>query len=376
MPGLRRIRPALLLIVAAAACSSEEVEPADRELPALLPRAESRSCLAELPDPMPARLSETGCFTSLSPLTPGPDLIPYEVISPLWTDDAFKERYLVLSPGDAITYDDAGAWDFPLGAVIVKVFGLEMIAGDETSRRVVETRFMVRRATGWTFHSYEWNADGTDATLLTDGQVVPFEVQTAEGPHVVDYQFPSEEGCAACHGTRVGEPLGPRTEQLNLTVRYGTEVKNQLDALVELGAIELPGEAADLPSMPDPADESAPLAARARAYLHANCSHCHQPGGWTSPGVDMDLRYSKTLAEMNACDVRVAFDLVPGADFRIAAGDPEGSSLWRRIQVEGVGVPTQMPPLGRSTNDDFGIELIRQWILSLESCPDPIEPMP
>ena len=32
-----------------------------------------------------------------------------------------------------------------------------------------------------------------------------------------------------------------------------------------------------------PEDESAAIDARARAYLHANCSHCHRPGGGGGP---------------------------------------------------------------------------------------------
>jgi mono/diheme cytochrome c family protein len=236
---------------------------------------------------------------------------------------------------------------------------------------------MVLGETGWSFYSYQFDESASRATLLDRGDVVPFDVTTEDGgTRTVDYQYPSPDGCAACHGTRVGEPLGPRAAQLDLRARYGSEVKNQLEALAEIGVLDLAGGMPSVEPMPDPADTSAPLEPRARAYLHSNCSHCHQPGGWTSPGVDMDLRYDKTLAETNICDVPVAFDLIPGGDYRIAAGDPESSSIYRRIQVEGVGTPTQMPPLGRSTNDPLGIELIREWILSLEDCPERSMPSP
>ena len=30
----------------------------------------------------------------------------------------------------------------------------------------------------------------------------------------------------------------------------------------------------------------------ARAYLHGNCGHCHRPGGWTPPDLDMDLLFT------------------------------------------------------------------------------------
>ena len=377
--GVMSVRPALVAasLCAIAACGNEPVEPADRELPPLVEPPAVRTCLPDLPEVMPADIADTGCFTSIAPLEAGPDLIPFEVISPLWTDGAHKRRYMVLPPGETVRFDGTGAFVFPVGSVIVKVFELDLRDGDPASRHPVETRFMVLRETGWEFYSYQFDETASTASLIDRGMVIPFEVTTEDGgTRTIDYQFPSRDGCTACHGTRVGEPLGPRAVQLDLRARYGGEVKNQLEALAEIGVLDLAGGMPSTEPMPDPADTSAPLEARARAYLHSNCSHCHQPGGWTSPGVDMDLRYDKTLAEANICNVPVAFDLIPGGDHRIAAGDPEGSSIYRRLQVEGVGTPTQMPPLGRSTADELGVTLIRDWILSLEDCPEPIAPAP
>jgi len=329
--------------------------------------------MAGLPDPPPARLSETGCFASLDPLEPGDDLIPYQVVSPLWTDGAHKERFVVLPPGETIDFTPSGAWDLPLGAVLVKVFAMDFVEGDPTSRRVLETRFMVRREGGWSFYSYRWNDEGTEAELLGDGgMIAELEIEAADGGTLaVSYTYPSREGCRTCHSEGVGVVLGPRTVQTNLMLRYGDRALSQLEALQEIGAID-PSIAMDpdsLPSMPDPADESQPLLIRAKAYLHANCSHCHQPGGWTSPEADQDLRYEVPFAEQNVCAVPVAYDLVTGADYRIYPGDPERSSIWRRQLVEGVAEPAQMPPVGRSTVDPLGRELLREFILSLEECP-------
>src|SRR5437868_13324443 len=72
------------------------------------------------------------------------------------------------------------------------------------------------------------------------------------------------------------------------------------------------------PAMPDPADTAAPLADRARAYLHTNCSQCHRPGGPTPS--TMDLRYTTSLAQTKACDASPqAGDLGLGASARLIA---------------------------------------------------------
>ena len=103
----------------------------------------------------PARLSQTGVFSDLATLTPAPGVIPYNVNTPLWSDAAAKERWMIVpndgtanSPTEQI--DPAReAWDFPVGTVFVKHFGLEQADG---STRRLETRFLTtrrRRALLW-----------------------------------------------------------------------------------------------------------------------------------------------------------------------------------------------------------------------------------
>ena len=128
---------ALLLI----SCGSDG---ASRSGPALEPRPDVQTCLPDVSEGMPARLSDTGCFADLKTLEPGPDLIPYEVNSALWTDGAFKPRYMVVPSPEQIAIQEDGSWVFPDGSVLIKVFGFEFDVGDPQSRRAVETRFMVR----------------------------------------------------------------------------------------------------------------------------------------------------------------------------------------------------------------------------------------
>src|SRR6185503_4830080 len=64
-----------------------------------------------------------------------------------------------------------------------------------------------------------------------------------------------------------------------------------------------PGE---YPRLADPYDTSAGLTNRVRAYLHANCSHCHtEAGGGNSA---MELTAKTKLADMRLLDARPQHD--------------------------------------------------------------------
>ena len=83
--------------------------------------------------------------------------------------------------------------------------------------------------------------------------------------------------------------------------------------------------------MPDPADTSAPLADRARAYLHTNCCAVSPPR--RTDAVSMDLRYTTALAATNTCNVAPqAGDLGLGASARlIVPGSAANSILINRV---------------------------------------------
>ena len=48
----------------------------------------------------PKKLSETGLLVSMKEATFSPDLIPYELNAPFWSDEAAKQRYIKLPPGE------------------------------------------------------------------------------------------------------------------------------------------------------------------------------------------------------------------------------------------------------------------------------------
>ncbi len=82
----------------------------------------------------PERLSETGLFTDLKNMTPSAGLIPYDVISPLWSDNAIKTRWLNLPAGAQITFSARENWQFPQGTRFIKNFNLDL--GEGTIQRL------------------------------------------------------------------------------------------------------------------------------------------------------------------------------------------------------------------------------------------------
>jgi uncharacterized repeat protein (TIGR03806 family) len=319
------------------------------------------------PGTFPRTLTATGCFSDVPNRVPAPELVPYDVRSPLWSDGASKRRFLVVPDGTTIGFTTSGAWNMPVGTILVKEFSYETEDGNPASERALETRFLVRRADGWHGFSYQWNEAQTEAYLLDNGTTVTFPVDepgATEHTHVL----PSRSDCERCHTVAAGGTLGLRTEQLNRSFTYGSVADNQLRALEHVGFFGacLPARPATLATLTDPADTSAPIANRARGWLQANCAHCHLPGG-PAP-TTIDLRAEVPFAAMNVCDaVPQHGDLgVSGARI-VRPGSAEDSVLWLRAAIR--GDENQMPPLATLIPDPLGDGVLEAWINTLASCP-------
>jgi uncharacterized repeat protein (TIGR03806 family) len=299
------------------------------------------------------QLSATGCVDSSDATQPASGLIPYAPSAPFWSDGATKERWIGLPDGQNITVNDDGDWEFPNGTVLMKNFRLD--------DRLIETRLFMRHPDGvWAGYSYEWNAQGTDATLVPGGKRKPIGGQT--------WIYPSEAQCLQCHTEAAGNSLGLETRQLAFNITYPQTGRDahQLVTLNTIHALSPPiADPQNESAYPNPTATAGTLDERARAYLHTNCSQCHRPGGPTPS--DMDLRFTTALADTHACDVVPGIDDLGIANARlIAPGAPERSVIPARMSAR--DVPEAMPPLGSSLVDTEGVTLIRDWIESLPGC--------
>ena len=226
---------------------------------------------------------------------------------------------------------------------------------------LVETRLYMRHPDGdWAGYTYEWNAQQTNATLVTGGKTSTVGGQS--------WRFPSGAECDRCHTQAAGYVLGAEAAQLNHDFVYTStgRTANELRTLDHITMFTTAlGDPANQPLMPDPTDTAAPLGQRARAYLHANCSQCHRPGGGTPSS--MDLRYSTLLSSTAACDAPPqSGDLGIGAAARIIApGSPSNSVLVARANRRDA---SGMPPLASNVVDSAGVTLLQQWITGLATC--------
>jgi len=122
--------------------------------------------------PLPPTLSATGLFGTgnLTTFTPSAKLIPYALNHPFWSDGAIKSRWAVVPDSANIGFTATGEWTWPEGSVLVKHFELAVDDNNPATRRRLETRLLVKNATGVYGATYKWLPDNSDAVLL-DGAV-------------------------------------------------------------------------------------------------------------------------------------------------------------------------------------------------------------
>jgi uncharacterized repeat protein (TIGR03806 family) len=333
-------------------------------------------------DAYPQRLSEWGVvYLDGERLLPGAGVEAYDLNAPLFTDYAQKLRAIYLPPGTSATYHEKDAFDFPVGTIIAKTFFYPKGAGpglvkanyawspgqeslDRSGLEILETRLLVRQADGWDALPYVWRGD--DAILTIAGTLRRLEIQYDDGDTApLPYIVPTRNECAACHATdhSTGElqPIGPSARHLNRA--YLGSGENQLTAMAAAGRLtDLPDLAA-VPANADPAGDAS-VEAKARAYLDANCGHCHNPrGAADTSGLLLDADTLSTRA-LGICKPPIAAGQgTGGRSFSVVPGQPDDSIVVFRMATDDPG--SRMPELGRSLVHTEGVELVSEWITAL-----------
>lgn len=333
----------------------------------------------------PRKLSETGLFASTKNHKPAAGVIPYDVIAPLWSDGASKERFMAI-PGnakiefDAVTYPAPApgslpGWRYPDGTVFVKTFSLETEPGNPASKRRLETRLLHHikmpgnddeyGAQVWNGYTYVWNDDQSDAELLeAKGADRVFSIKDKSAPNgrrEQKWHFPSRSECTLCHTMAAKYVLGASTRQLNRDFDYGDgHPKNQIAHLAESGLFTkpLPDDWQQRHRLADYHDSRESVDRRARSYLHANCSHCHRK--WGGGNADFILLAPLPLNEAGVVDTKPGQGMFGLPDARIfVPGEPNRSMLLHRMKLTGLG---RMPHIASNLVDTQAVQLIEQWI--------------
>lgn len=288
-------------------------------------------------DTLPAKLSEFRFFVGGAP---NARVQGYTLATPLFSDYADKDRFIYMPAGQKARHTGDGLVEFPVGSALIKTF--------KYPGRVLETRVLLKRASGWVALPYVW--EGDEAVLRRGGKRM--EVQAAG--RTISYAVPNQNQCKECHQSASAiEPIGPKARNLGAA---------QLGGLVKAGLLDRAPAGYALPRWDD---QKAPVVDRARAYLDVNCGHCHSRQGIANnSGLYLTWEESDPVARGIGKRPVAAGRGSGGLEVAIEPGAPGKSILLFRMRSTEPGVA--MPELGRSVVHEEGVALVRDYIASLK----------
>jgi len=342
-----------------------------------------------IPEGNPPLLSDWGMMTSDGQsLTLSEGVEPYDLNTPLFTDYAHKQRTIWMPAGVQARFRENAPLDFPVGTVITKTFyyprgqganvvlELDRVDGwqpnglDLENIRLMETRILVHRQTGWLALPYVWNEDQTEARLARAGDVQRLTMMDASGDELsFAYVVPNSNQCAGCHATnnttRDIQPIGPAARHLNRDYDFPSGTMNQLENLISRRYLDTWPGADITPAASNYLDPESDLDRRARDYLDINCAHCHNSVGAADTSGLLLEHDALTGANLGLCKLPIAAGSGTGGHrYDIVPGDPDQSIFIYRMNSTSPDI--MMPELGRSLVHQEGVALIREWIASLD----------
>jgi mono/diheme cytochrome c family protein len=313
-------------------------------------------------------LSSTGLYTNIASKQVDPRNRPWVPQYPLWSDGGDKERWIFIPSGTRIDTSDMDRWVFPVGTKIWKEFAYQ---GRRVETRLIQKVAAPAGLASWTFKSFRWSTDGSDAALApTEG--VRDAGTTAFGTM---HDIPSVTDCQTCHNRGGDAVLGFDALQLSadrdpLAVPAGFLAPGDItiEDLSREGLItNAPGSQPRIPG-------SNSVARWSLGYLHANCNNCHNPQG---SAADLGLDFRFTVGARREVDLPAYATTVnrlttrftvPGTtlgvdSYRIRGGSPELSAVHLRMRTRGSNLA--MPPLASKVTDADAVNMLTEWIRGL-----------
>lgn len=359
--SMKKGLPAILAIIALViGCAKEEDDPVTPD-----PPAPASPVVFDL-DAVPYDSLSTYRFFqgALADQSPSAGVLPYDVITPLFSDYAHKSRFVWMPEGVRASYvKDSTILDFPDGAVLIKNFYYDHVLPDNT-RRILETRLLYKKDGQWLFADYTWNAEQTEALLDMNGSTVPLQWMDDGGTvHDEQFRIPAEAECHTCHKKNgQNTPVGPKPQNLNRTYDYVDGAMEQLAKWEAVGYLQS-GYPTTVETVAKWDDATEDLTRRVRAYLDMNCAHCHSAGGHCDYR-PMRLSWHETTdpANMGVC-VPPDDQLLPELIHIVDAGSTARSMMYYRLTSTDETV--RMPLLGRTVVHQEAVDLIATWINGL-----------
>jgi uncharacterized repeat protein (TIGR03806 family) len=351
--------PLIVIALVLSGCRKEQLDGAGGPVPT--GRAKVNFDLEAVPF---NTLSEYGFFSGkLAQMQPVDEVLPFEPITPLFTDEAHKARFVWLPEGRKARFNGAHeVLDFPNGAVLLKSFYYNNALANG-GRRIIETRMLYKRDGQWEIFNYVWNAEQTEAYLNLQGSTIPVSWTDEDGDaRSIQYRIPSLVECQSCHRKfGANTPIGPEPQNLNGPLWYPTGPNNQLSQWVAHGILQ-PGYPKDFLTLVRWTDTSKDLEERVRSYLDINCAHCHDEGRSCSYRA-IRLAYERTANPTNMGVCVVPEEPIEPFSHLIARGNLGRSAIYHRLTTNDEAV--RMPLIGRSIVDEQGAALMAEYIQSL-----------
>jgi len=301
----------------------------------------------------------------LKNLIPTEGIVPYTLNSPLFSDYAYKKRFIKFPTGTFASYHPAEVLEFPEGTVLIKNFYYPAdFRKPEENIRILETRLLILEKGTWKTLPYIWNDQQTEAYLDVAGKTIQVKWTHFDGSKKqTAYSVPNMNQCKSCHmkGDKI-MPIGPTARQLNGNL----DGKNQLEQLAALGLLHGLPDMKSVPRLAAYEDDKVALNDRARAWLEVNCAHCHRPDGPAKTSglhllADVSNQYELGIGKAPVAAGRGSggrlFDVVPG--------NPDASILYYRINSNDPGV--MMPELGKTLIHEEGVAIIKEWISEMKA---------
>ena len=315
-----------------------------------------------LEEKFPKKLSDFSFFIDDKAQVPSQGVVPYELISSLFSDYSYKQRWVYIPEGKSATFRKDKVFEFPTGSALIKTFYYPRDERDLTlGKKLMETRLLLKKADGWQAVSYAWNETQDEAFIKKAGKTILNEWIDFEGEvRSVRYRVPNKNQCKECHSYNDEiMPIGPKARNLNKIFNYSDESINQLTKWMKLELIK-PVQV-DLNTPVDWEDASYGLDERVRSYLDINCGHCHSStGGANSTGLYLDLTEERpTHLGINKKPVATGRGS-GGFKYSIDPGNSDESILLHRMISTDPGV--MMPESGRSLTHHEAIRMIKDWV--------------
>jgi glucose/arabinose dehydrogenase len=297
---------------------------------------------------LPPALSGAAVFKTLAPLAPGEGFVPFDIALPPWQPGVTARRWISVPAGGKIHVNAEGQFEFPKGTVVVQHFTLEKTRAPFETQVLWFTGPREARAA-----AYRWSADGKDATLVRDGEILPLP-----GDAKRFWFSPGSELNLNLDFVVVGFllPLNPRQLNCHDQLQQWSQ-RGLFDATLSTDKI------AHVPKLAALDDASATPELRVRSYLDVNCATCHRPGG-PSRG-NFDARLLTSLDDQKLINGElVAGDIgIPGARV-IVPGHPEKSVMFQRLTRDDF---VRMPPVNVNHEPQPVAPLLESWIRALAS---------